>query len=182
MQIHGPCYGLSFSQMNFLDNSRHLSIVGKNPIDGSFPTEILFSDNSIFEGASSGVTDAILVQDASGIRFRDCIFQSNASHNTLTFRGTERAATSHDHRIQSCYFEDNGDGLGSAAVNVEGHPNKPVGGFGLTDSRFHQSKANLPEYQVALMHVRQARFSGNSTFFTAQSILNRGSSTYTLTD
>ncbi len=118
VQLLGPCYQLAMRKVNFLGNKRHLKIAAT---DVSFPTSCLFDDCTLDVGPNTA-DDAVLIEDASGMTFRDVVAQSGGQKNVYKIIGSKTRRTAHRHRFEGQYLEDNGGGQGGAhSWHLEGY-------------------------------------------------------------
>ncbi len=179
VSIESACYLLHFDQCHWYGNKFHLQVIATNAAAGLFPTTCLFNA-CIFEQSTVQGVDAIVVRDASSIKFENCIFQANKAYTNLLFEGTANAATSHDHIVRDCWFEDNGDGqANSNGIYLKGVSSKKMNGVIIEGNRFHQSTANKPNYQLRLEHTDKVYIQNNAEGYGGTFLKNSGNNTNT---
>jgi hypothetical protein len=177
VSIEGACYGLSFNDCVWETNQAHLQIVATNAPLGLFTTVVRFT-SCRFDEITQNSTNGIYIRDCSDVQFVNCIFQAMRSIYAILIESTVNAATGHDHLIRDCWFEDNGNGqANSTAIYLKGVSGSPVNGCIIESNRFHQSTANLPNFQVRLEYTNKTYIQFNTEGFGGIFLKDSGNNT-----
>jgi hypothetical protein len=177
VSIEGACYGLSFNDCVWETNQAHLQIVATDAPAGNFSTASYFTACR-FDEITQNSTNGIYIRDCADIQFIRCIFQAMRSFYAIYIEGTANAATTHEHIIRDCWFEDNGNGqANSSGIYLKGVSGKPVNKCIIESNRFHQSTGNLPNFQVRLEYTDKTYIQFNSEGFGGTFLKDSGNNT-----